>query len=447
MSTIGMQKLTVYGFVGIFVVLFFQSITFAMSLDECVDLALENNPELQKQRMGLELASHDMTEQKSKNFGKLDLVSGYNHYNLPRTLTPLTPASMVGGAAGIPTTENLFNVGVLYELELFTGFSQTSSVEVSALEQDLAGVNVKLSEEQLIYNVKTLYVKILSLKAQEEAQASYVKALRRLAEEVKREVELGRKARIDLLKASADLKNSVSQREQIGVNRIILQGTLSSLLNVEIASESLQEIDLSATEIIPFQGRVARLDHLQRLRAARLAVVKNSKLVEKNQATLYPQIILNSSYGQSFGPNDDSNANDGDWENQEVWQAGLSLRWSLFDFGGNDAKIQKARTLVRQSRFEKTKVELELKRALEEAEVSINLAVTEYHNAMEELALTQETESIEQVRFDQGVSDINDLLYTKARNQMALSRFIGAGYQYKTACFYLDYLLENGEGK
>jgi outer membrane protein TolC len=447
MTRIGNGKAIVYGLGVIFILLCCQVTALAISLDECVELALENNPDLQKQRMGLRLADHDMAEQQAKNYGRLDLVSGYTHYNLPRTLTPLTPAALVGGSAGVPTTEDLFNVGVLYELELFTGFSQTRSVEVSALEKELAGAGLKLSEEQLIYNVKTLYVNILSLKAQEEAQASYVKALLRLSEDVRREVELGRKARIDLLKASADLKNSVSKREQIAVNLRITKSTLASLLNVKIDSESLQEMDLSPAKIIIQPSPKPNLDRLQRLRATRLAVEKNSKLVEKNQAILYPKIILSSSYGQSFGPNDDSNANDGDWENQEVWQAGLNLRWSLFDFGGNDAKIQKARTLVRQSRYEKLKVELELKRALDEAEASINLAVTEYHNAREELALTQETEIIEQVRFDQGAADINDLLYTKARNQLALSRFIGAGYNYKTACYYLDYLLENGEDK
>jgi len=45
------------------------------------------------------------------------------------------------------------------------------------------------------------------------------------------------------------------------------------------------------------------------------------------------------------------------------------------------------------------------------------------------------------------MADINDLLYAKARNQLASSRFIEVGYSYQTARFYLDYLLEQGENK
>ena len=48
---------------------------------------------------------------------------------------------------------------------------------------------------------------------------------------------------------------------------------------------------------------------------------------------MYPQIVLNAAYGQNFGPNDGRHQNSGDWENQEVWQAGLNLKWNIFDFG------------------------------------------------------------------------------------------------------------------
>jgi hypothetical protein len=75
------------------------------------------------------------------------------------------------------------------------------------------------------------------------------------------------------------------------------------------------------------------------------------------------------------------------------------------------------------------------------------MAIDEFHSAETELALTRETEIIEQTRFDKGATDLNDLLYAKARNQLALSRSITVRYTYQNACFYLDYLLENGENK
>ncbi len=149
----------------------------ALTLEECVQLALKKNPDLQKQQLSLDLAHEDVAEQRAGSFGKLDIIGSYTHYNLPRTLAPLTPASIAFGAADVATTQDLFGTAVVYEVPLFTGFAQTRAVEAADLQREMAGATLKLSREQLIYNVKTLYVQILSLQDQEEAQVSYVNGI------------------------------------------------------------------------------------------------------------------------------------------------------------------------------------------------------------------------------------------------------------------------------
>ena len=76
----------------------------AQTLDECVELALKNNLELQRKQLDPMLAQSDMEELKSRNYGKLSVVSSYTHYNLPRTLAPLTPASILTDPLAVPTT-------------------------------------------------------------------------------------------------------------------------------------------------------------------------------------------------------------------------------------------------------------------------------------------------------------------------------------------------------
>ncbi len=413
----------------------------SQTLDECVELALKNNLELQRKQLDPMLAQSDMKEQKSRNYGKLSVVSSYTHYNLPRTLAPLTPASIFSDPSSVPTTEDLFNAGLLYELPLFTGFAQTRSVKISELQHEMARASVALSREQLIYNVKTLYANTLSLRAQAKAQTHYVEALQRLHDDIVREIELGKKARIDQLKAATDLKNAQSKQEKLFTDLDIMKLSLANLLNIDQIGK-LHDLDISPKPVVdaPYS-----LSGLQRLQMARLATEKSGQLVEKTKSIYYPQLYLNASYGQNFGPNDDSNKYSGDWNNQEVWQAGVVLKWNIFDFGTTKSKVQKARIAEQQNRYEQEQIEQELRRELKEAVARINVAVSEYQSAKEELALTTETESIEQVRFEQGQADTADLLYAKARNQLAQSRLIVAGYQYETARFHLAYLLEQGE--
>ena len=419
----------------------------ALTLKQCVELALKNNPSLQAGRTGLKLAHSELSEQRSRNFGRLEMVSSYTRYNLPRTLAPMTPAAIMGDPTSVATTENLFTAGLVYEVALFTGFAQTRSIEIAALQKEMGKVDLRLSREQLIYNVKTLYVKILAQKAQEKAQRAYLKALQRLHDDIAYQLKLGKKARVDLLKAAADLEKARATLFKITAATKNLTAGLLALLDVGSLGE-LEEIDptrraMSAVQ----QDFTGRIPELRRLKVAQMEVDKNKLQVERANSEYFPQVVLSMGYGHNFGPNDSSNYHSGDWRDEEVWQAGLMLKWNLFDFGVRSAKLKKARLRQRQSRYRRRQTELELRRALEEAVTKINTAVAEFKSARSELAMTKETEAIEQVRFDKGAADINDLLYAKARNQMALSRYINAGYNYMISRFYLDYLLERGEEK
>jgi outer membrane protein len=423
----------------------FPQVSSGLTLEEAVALALENNPGLQKQQMNQALSEEGLSEKKSQNFGKIDVVASYGHYNLPRTLVPLTPASIFNDPTAVPTTQDLFTTGIMYEVPLFTGFSQQRSVEIAELEKEMAGAAIKLSREQLIYNVKTLYINILSLLAQEEAQREYHSALQQLYDEISLEVKLGRKARVEQLKAAADQENARVMVKQISANIRIMKSSLAALMNKETIN-SLEDYSME----MPVPGGIEYnkdIQDLDRYRSAVLDVEKKTRLVEKSSATYYPQIVFNGFYGQNFGPNDSSNFNEGDWNNAESWQAVVNLKWTVFDFGSRKTSKQMAAIRKQQSRRDRLTTELELKRSLSEAVTKIEMALDDFHSAETELALTRETENIEQTRFEKGAADLNDLLYAKARNQLALSRSITARYSYQNGLFYLDYLLENGENK
>jgi hypothetical protein len=89
-------------------VTFFPGVGNGLTIDEAVALALENNPGIQKQQMNRALSEKELSGKKSQNFGKFDVVASYGHYNLPRTLVPLTPASIFGDPTAVPTTEDFF---------------------------------------------------------------------------------------------------------------------------------------------------------------------------------------------------------------------------------------------------------------------------------------------------------------------------------------------------
>jgi outer membrane protein TolC len=108
---------------------------------------------------------------------------------------------------------------------------------------------------------------------------------------------------------------------------------------------------------------------------------------------------------------------------------------------------QKAEIAKLQAKLDDTKTKLEFKKLITQANSQIESSKQNYESLKAQYRLSKESQKIEQIRFDNGVNDINDLLLSEAKTQLALSQMINAKYQYKLQTYYLDYLLENGDKK
>ena len=145
------------------------------------------------------MAQTKREESRVQQYGSLDLIGDYTHYNTPRTLMPLTPA-LISSGNPVATTQDLFSTGITYNVPLFTGFAQTRQIEIDDIAKQMSTAKASLTKEQLIYNIRSLYLSVL---AQEEivmAQRSYTHALKKLTKQIAYEVKIGKKAKIDLFK-------------------------------------------------------------------------------------------------------------------------------------------------------------------------------------------------------------------------------------------------------
>jgi outer membrane protein TolC len=411
-------------------------------MKESVKIALEKNPDIKRLELNEKIGELSVKENHSQNFGSFNAVASYTHYNLPRTLAPLTPSSLSPtSTSGIATTTDMISMGISYDVALFTGFAQKHSIEISLLQKEMSRSQLKLSREQLIYNVKSIYTNILALTSQAIAQKEYIKALESLYETIYVEVELGKKSKIELLKSAVALEEAKENNNKIESNIVELKASLASLMNVD----KIGELDPISIDLKNLNTNDTDVSKLERFHLSALAIEKSEKAIKKINSSYYPQVSFNAYYGQNIGPNDDSNVNKGDWNNEDIWQTSFNVKWNIFDFGRKSASSQKAKVQEMQSHFDDTKTELEFKKLIIQAHTKIQSALQSYKSKKIQYALSRESEKIEQIRFENGASDINDLLLAKAKSQLSLSQLINSKYQYKLESFYLDYLLEQGD--
>ena len=420
------------------------NVIFGQSLNSLIDYALKNSTVIKQSKAQMELSEAQREESHAAQFGSIDLVGSYTHYNLPRTLAPLTPASILGDPAGVPTTTNLFGTGVTYTVPLFTGFAQTRQIEMDSIATQLSQSKLSLTKEQLAYNVASLYLSTLALQDMSYAQQKHVTALKKLRDIIKKEVAFGKKASIDLLKAENDLYGNISYMEVLKGNIAMTKASLASLVGLEHVGE-IKPIHVSVKKPSYSINRlVDQAMNLDKVHIADLNIKKASKGVEKSKSGLYPQVSLNSYYGYNYGENDGSNKFSGEFNSQENWQIGVNAKWTLFDFGKNSASTQKAKIAKMQATFEKQQTILDLRKSLVEAYEKMKQEYANYQGNLKQYALSKQSEKIERVRYKNGVSTINDLLYASSQTHISKAKLIESKYNYQKGKFYMDYLLERG---
>jgi len=419
---------------------------FAVSLQELVRIGLKESTIVKKSQTEIDYAVEKQNESKADQLGKIDLVAGYTHFNLPRTLSPLTPITMRDPvtAANVSTTQDLFGTGVAYSVPLFTGFAQTRQIEMDSITTQLAKSKSSLTKEQLVYNISSLYLSILALQEMYQAQQNYVGTLKKLEQQISDEVRFGKKAQIDLLKSQSDLHGNLAYLEVIKGNITIAKASLASLAGVDHIG-TMKDVKVTVKNPNYRTDRLLQdASGLDKVLIADLNLQKAGKGIEKSKAALLPQVALDSYYGYNYGPNDDSNPKSGQWENQNTWQVGLVAKWTLFDFGKNDAATQKAKIGQMQAQLDKQQTMLDLRKSFIEAEEKIKQEYANYQSNLKQHALAKESEKIENVRYINDAATLNDLLYAKSQTHVAAAKLIESKYNYQKGKFYLDYLLERG---
>jgi outer membrane protein TolC len=411
---------------------------FATTLEQVTEYAVQNSTVIKQSRAQSDLSELKRKESKVQQYGELNLVGDYTHYNTARTLAPLTP-NTIGAGTPITTSKDIFYTGVSYAVPLFTGFAQTRQIEISTIAKQMADAKMKLTKEQLVYNVRSLYLSILAQEQILHAQREFTAALQTLAKQIAYEVKLGKKAKIDLFKAQSNAQSSQTQVEVLKNNIAITKATLSSLVGKEIKHLSGVKIKISkpSYSINRLYGEISQLT---RVEMEEMSLRKADKTIEKSESAKLPQVNFSGFVGKNYGEDLATN----DWDDETLWQAGVNVKWNLVDFGKRDLGVQQAKIAKMEATFQKEQTLLDLKKLLTEAVAKIKQSYAEYLGNSAQLKLSSKSEKIEKVRYNNDVSTLNDLLLAKGQTQLARAKVIESKYNYQKSKYYLDYLLEKG---
>lgn len=409
---------------------------FALTLKEAEQKARNENKDILIQKSIKDTQQSTLEAIKAKNYGSIDLSSSYTKYDSARTLKPLSPPI----SSDIATSTDITNIAVSYNVVLFNGFNDTKEISISKIQNEMQNTFLTLTLNQILYNVRAIYLDILALKKQKEAKEEYKEALNILKENITREVSLGKRARVEELKVDASLQDIITQINSLESNINILKSSLAVLINQE---EDFELIDISESrkgkienKILEKSSYFQKIQNLSTYKISEFNYQKASSEYQKSKSSYYPKITANTQYTKVY-------SNDGD--DDKIWQAGLALSWNIFDFGKTSALVQKAKIAQNQASLELQKRKLELKQTITEAINRIKQNNDAYKGAKKEFLFTSESEKIEKIRYEQEAIDIYTYLYAKSSNAIVKSKKIIAKYNLLKSYYYFDYILEESK--
>ncbi len=390
-----------------------------MTLNQAVDTALNRSPAYLMKKESVKEAREQKRSKKGRSYGHIDLVGSYTRYNIPRTLAPIVPPITSDVASG----RSIGSLGVRYDLMLFGGFADLASVEIADIGKKISETELGLGKEELIYNIKSLFYKIASLQESRNFAVAYRDALRKLMTDVALEVAAGKKAGIDRLKVASDLENARFNVVKISDTIGTLKARLAALIGVE---------KVDTVEVPSREERTGDVEWQKSYsyKRAEYEVLKSEKGVLKAKSSLYPKIAFGAYYGNNYGAS----------KEVELWQAGITLNWPLFDFGVRDAEIQRALIAKETTRLKLESTRLKLKSDIIEAKHRISTAEAKVRATAKTLELLKKVEEAERIKYEKGASDMYDLLYAIAKHLSAQSEHAEAKYDLRMQRAYLDYI-------
>lgn len=335
------------------------TITERLSLDRAVQLAVENNRQIQSAALQLQKASEDVGIARSRRLPVFDIQG-----QASQLLTPVDFAFPQGafgdfpGVGPIPATDT--NVSVPKQLTYFVS-SQVSQPVTQlfriGLGIDSAETSHAIEQERLrsqrlsvTNSVKRLYFAILqtesALEATDQAIALYRELDRMLEVRVAQKVAL----RSDALDVQFRLAQEQLTKTTYGNTLASQKEQLNQLLGRDVRTDFVVEpvTALSVSEIDLTSARARALENRPDVREARLKVDQADLDRRAKKAERIPDLSVAVSYSSYFNI---------DVMPTNLATAGVQLKWEPFDWGRKGRELASKTHTVEQARLAVREVE------------------------------------------------------------------------------------------
>jgi outer membrane protein len=394
----------------------------AFSIDECIEIALENSPLIQVAEGSVKKSKLDVGDAKAGLLPEIDLSGGYY----------------------IDKTYNTFEWNRdHYDLELSASVQPFSSGKTYLdIERTNANLNsererYRLTRMDLIMEVISRYYNLIKVSQMLELLVSTLEQKEYQLEFSRAQFELGMVPRADTLKARAAFEGARVDLHETDGEYLIRKAELNEIMGLDLDSSiSVKEVELKDLDVPEFDSVLTvAYENRPDIKKQKSSIAASKYNMMIAWTDRLPTLTLTGGYGlnaERFAF-EDLPVNRTNLDDNSDWSIGLSLSFPIFDGGVKSREIRKANIDLNNARLEYENLQREVKLEVKSAHLNLENSSKKIELTERQVASAEESYEAALGMYKNGLAPITEVIDAEVALTEGRINFISSKYDFLEA--------------
>ena len=394
------------------------------TLQQCIDIALENNRQVKQQSLAKQ--ERDIAYRQARQNLLPDLNAGAGqHFTFGRSLDETSTYQSAN------STQTSFSIGS--NLTLFDGLRMKHNIDARRAEMYASAADLEKVKTDIVMVVSTTYLQVLMNKELLQIAENQLLLTKELITQRQKLIETGKLAEGEIFELQA-------QEAKEELNRVQAENTLKLALldlaqimeidfqNFDIQAEDLPLVDLGSIEDI-YQSA---LQNRPEMKSAAYKLQSSEKNISMARAGYFPTLTFGANLGTGYYnlENKQSDSFNQQFSDNLSTSLGFNLNIPIFNRFDTKNRVETAKLATENSKLELENTKKELFKSIQQAYQNAIAAQERQKAAEKAVRATQEAFRYAEQRFNAGRASQYEVFQAKNNLTQTLSEQTQAKFEY-----------------
>jgi outer membrane protein len=378
-----------------------------ITLEEAINIALENSNQLEVARNNVELSERQVLSEKADYLPSVNANMSGNR-NIGRTFDQ---------DAGEITTEtnNSFRGSLNSDLPIFAGLENLHSLRSSQYDKKSGEENLRRVREDIIFNTASNYLQLILDKEFLRIDRENLEASRKTMEQVRAQVEVGSRPQVDLYNQEATVANNelavVNSENAVESSRLQLIQTLQVDPRKEYDFESpeINEQTAGAADYDLEQLVTTALENRSDLKSEEYNIESIRHQLSATRGSLYPSLSMSGSVSSRYSDGIPLNFEDQFFDQNINRRFGLSLTIPIFGNLDRRTNVQSQQINYKNALLNLEDMELQVIQEVNQAYNDYRSYVKQLESSEKALRAAERSYQTQRERYEVGAGTLIEL--------------------------------------